>query len=56
MSNTETTKNKKFTKMALSIAGVAFIAVISIILIVSQNLSGRDDDAEGEYDVCGIGA
>lgn len=42
--------------MALSIAGVAFIAVISIIMIVGKNLSGRDDDTEGEYDVCGIGA
>lgn len=56
MSNTETTMNKKFTKMALSIVGVVFVAVISIILIVSKNLSARDDDIEGEYDVCGIGA
>lgn len=56
MSNNETTINKKFTKMALSIAGVAFVAVISIILIVGKNLSFKDDDVEGEYDVCGIGA
>ncbi len=56
MSNNETTMNKKFTKMALSIVGVVFVAVISIILIVSNNLSGKDDDIEGEYDVCGIGA
>lgn len=56
MSNTETTVNRKFTKMALSIVGVVFIAVVSIIMIVSKNLSGRDDDVEGEYDVCGIGA
>lgn len=56
MSNTETTMNKKFTRMALSIVGVVFVAVISIILIVSKNISGKYDDVEGEYDVCGIGA